>query len=225
MKLPRPLHTWRLTPSQAAKLQQELRTHVERQDRLNEIRTVAGIDLGYDPAAGMARAAVVLLSFPDLRPMERATAQRPVTFPYLPGLLAFREMPAALAALQRLQTTPDLILCDGHGLAHPRRFGLACHLGLWLDLPTIGVAKRILVGSHPPLDESKGAWVPVRHEGDTIGAALRTRRGVRPVYVSLGHRVSLQSAIGLTLQCAPRYRIPEPLRQAHHLAARPEPDT
>ncbi len=224
MKLPQPLHRWDLTSTQAAKLQETLRVQVEPHDGFDAIHTVAGIDLGYDPSGRVARAAVVLLSFPDLLPKERCTAQRPVTFPYIPGLLAFREMPAALAAFERLQTTPDLVLCDGHGLAHPRRFGLACHLGLWLDLPTIGVAKRLLVGSHPPLDEKRGAWVPIRHEGVTIGAALRTRCGVRPVYVSVGHRVSLESAVALTLKCAPRYRIPEPLRQAHRLAAHTEPN-
>ena len=140
-------------------------------------------------------------------------------FPYVPGLLSFREAPAALAALGQLKTSPDILLCDGHGLAHPRRFGLACHLGLLSGLPSIGVAKSLLTGEHAPPAQERGAWTPLLDGGEVIGAALRTRPGAKPVYVSIGHRISLESALQVVLRCTGRYRLPETTRQAHRLAS------
>jgi deoxyribonuclease V len=144
---------------------------------------------------------------------------QPTAFPYVPGLLSFRELPAVLAAIEQLRILPDLYLCDGQGLAHPRRFGLACHLGVLLDAPTIGVAKTRLIGTHAPPPAEKGGWTPLEDGGEVIGAVLRTRSGVKPVYVSIGHRVSLATSVRLTLACTSRYRLPETIRQAHRLAS------
>ncbi|MEW5865159.1 MAG: deoxyribonuclease V [Pseudomonadota bacterium] len=212
-------HRWRLSPKQAIALQLRLAPRVERRDRLDEVRTVAGVDVGYDEERGMARAAVVALSFPGLRPVDWAVARVPVRFPYVPGLLSFREIPAALAAFERLRRMPDLILCDGQGIAHPRRFGIASHLGLLLDRPTIGVAKTRLVGEHRAPAQRRGAWTPLTDAGEVIGAVLRTRAGARPLYVSIGHRVSLATALAWVLACTPRYRLPETTRAAHRLAS------
>jgi deoxyribonuclease V len=151
--------------------------------------------------------------------VETALVRHPTSFPYVPGLLSFREAPAILAALSGLKTPPDLLMCDGQGIAHPRRLGIASHLGVLADLPSIGVAKSILVGRHAPLDDHPGAWQPLINRGEVIGAALRTRQGVKPVYVSVGHRLSLETAIELVLRCTSKYRLPEPTRQAHHLAS------
>lgn len=212
-------HRWNLSPKQAIALQRRLAPRVERRDRLGEVRTVAGVDVGYDEQRGMARAAVVVLSFPDLRPVEQALARVPVRFPYLPGLLSFREVPAALAAFERLRRMPDLILCDGQGIAHPRRFGIASHLGLLLDRPTIGVAKTRLVGDHRAPADRRGAWTPLTDSGEVIGAVLRTRNGVKPLYVSIGHRVSLAGALRWVMACTTRHRLPETTRAAHRLAS------
>lgn len=212
-------HAWQLTPAEAVVLQNALRQRVERVDRLSLIRHVAGVDVGFEEGGGVARAAVAVLAFPDLERVATAVARCPAEFPYVPGLLAFRELPAILAALARLNTAPDLILCDGQGIAHPRRFGIASHLGVLLDVPTIGVAKTRLIGRHDELPDVKGAWTPLIDGAETIGAVLRTRAGVKPVYVSIGHRVSLKTAIELTLACVTRYRLPETTRQAHHLAS------
>ncbi|HTY99332.1 MAG TPA: deoxyribonuclease V, partial [Rhodocyclaceae bacterium] len=141
------------------------------------------------------------------------------TFPYVPGLLSFREIPALLAAWERLAIVPDLVLCDAQGFAHPRRFGLACHLGLWLDVPAIGVAKSRLIGTHGPVPEAKGEWTPLLDNDEVIGGVLRTRAGCKPLFVSVGHRVSLESAVAWTLACTTRYRLPETTRQAHRLAS------
>jgi deoxyribonuclease V len=183
------------------------------------VRRVAGVDASYESRAGRVRAAVAVLSLPGLELVERAVVRRAVRFPYVPGYLSFREAPAVLAALGKLRSAPDLLLCDGHGQAHPRRFGLSCHLGLLADLPSIGVAKSRLIGTHGDVPEHKGGWAPLVHEGEQIGAVLRTRVGVRPVHVSIGHRVGLETAIRWVLACTPRYRLPEPLRQAHRLAS------
>lgn len=212
-------HSWKLTPLEAIALQKEFAQRVERADRLPAIRHVAGVDVGFEEDGRVTRAAVAVLSFPELELLESALARRPTEFPYVPGLLSFRELPAVLAALARLKTAPDLILCDGQGIAHPRRFGIACHLGVLLDLPAIGVGKTRLLGTHAEPPDVKGAWAPLLDKEETIGAVLRTRRGVKPVYVSIGHRVSLNTAIALTLACTTRYRLPETTRQAHRLAS------
>lgn len=212
-------HDWDLSPREAAALQEKLRGRVVSGDRFEGPRTVAGADVHFPRGSGEAGAAVALLSFPDLEPHEEATARRPASFPYVPGLLSFREIPPVLDALGRLRAPPDLLLCDGHGYAHPRRFGLACHLGVLTGIPTIGVAKSVLVGEHDALPREKGARRPLVDRGEVVGAAVRTRTGVRPVYVSVGHRVSLETAIELVLGCTGRYRLPEPCRRAHRLAA------
>lgn len=192
---------------------------VERRDRLpSRIETIAGVDAADDPAQGELVGAAVALALPGLELEGSAVTRLRPAFPYVPGLLSFRELPVVLAALEGLEREPDVVLCDAHGLAHPRRFGLACHLGVVAGLPTIGVAKSLLAGSHEPLPAERGAWRPLLDGGEVIGAALRTRAGVRPVYVSIGHRVSLETAIELVLAATPRYRLPETTRLADSLA-------
>ncbi len=216
-----PRHRWDLTSDEARTLQRQMAAEVIETDRFGELRTVAGVDCGFPRRddGEMARAAAVLLGFPALEPLADALVEAPVQYPYIPGLLSFREAPAILGALDRLPRLPDLILADGHGRAHPRRFGIACHLGLLVDRPAIGCAKSPLVGHYEEPGDEVGAWSPVVHGGQTIGAALRTRRGVKPVFVSIGHRVSLETAIRLTLACCRGLRLPEPTRLADQLAS------
>lgn len=214
-------HAWDLTPAEAMALQERLRQEVVREDRIGTLRAVAGIDVGFEQQGRVARAAVVVLDYPALQMREKSLARRAVTFPYVPGLLSFREAPVVLDALERLQHLPDLIVYDGHGLAHPRRFGIACHLGLLTDIPTIGVAKRRLVGQHRAVEGRAGAWQPLIDNGETIGAVLRTQAQAQPVYVSIGHRISLETAIELVLRCTRDDRLPEPTRWAHRLASGP----
>lgn len=212
-------HAWPLTPPQAVALQRELEPRVERADRLPAVRHVAGVDASFEEEGRVARAAAAVLTFPGLELVAASVARCPVEFPYVPGLLAFRELPAILAALARLSAVPDLILYDGQGIAHPRRFGIASHLGVLLDVPTIGAAKTRLIGQHAEPPDVKGAWMPLTDRGEIIGAAVRTRAGVKPIYVSIGHRVSLETAIKFTMACVTRYRLPETTRQAHRLAS------
>lgn len=215
-----PMHPWNLSPTEAIALQRELASDVECVDRLPEkITRVAGVDVGFEDGGRIARAAVAVLSFPDLAPMERSIARLDTAFPYIPGLLSFRELPAVLEALAHLSEPPDVILCDGQGRAHPRRFGIACHLGLLLDLPTLGVGKTRLIGEHEEPGPERGDWTALLDKGEIIGATLRTRPGVKPLYISGGHRVGLESAVRLTLACLTRYRLPETTRAAHRLAS------
>lgn len=213
------LHPWDVTPAQARAIQEQLRGRLVRQDDFAPIETVAGLDIGFEEQGKITRAAVVVLRFPGLEPLERALARRPTRFPYVPGLLSFREIPVALDALAKLRVEPDLLLCDGQGYAHPRRFGLACHLGLLTNLPSIGVAKSRLIGEHGTLALEKGAQTRLRHQDEIIGALLRTRTNVRSVYVSVGHRIGLETALDYVLACTTRYRLPEPTRLAHRLAS------
>lgn len=216
----RQLHAWSLTLEEARAIQEKLQAEIILQDQLQEpIQYVAGVDMGFEANGTISRAAVAVLSFPDLQLQETSIARRPTTFPYIPGFLSFREIPAILDALEKTKITPDLILCDGQGIAHPRRFGIACHLGLLVDIPTIGVAKSLLVGKHEDLPEIRGSWQPLIHRGETVGAVLRTRAGVKPLYVSSGHRVSLPTAIDYVLRCTPKYRLPETTRIADKLAS------
>ena len=212
-------HPWDVTPAEARAIQEQLHDRVLRQDRLGDIRRVAGVDVGFEQGGRITRAAVAVLGFPDLEPRAEAIARLPTSFPYIPGLLSFREIPAVLAALQQLEELPDLLLCDGQGLAHPRRFGIACHLGVLVDLPSIGVAKSRLLGEHEEPGPDKGSWEPLLDRGETIGAVVRTRSRVKPLYVSIGHRLSLDTAIRYLLACTPRYRLPETTRRAHRLAS------
>ncbi len=212
-------HPWDVSPTQARVIQEQLRGYVSTVDRLGPVHHVAGVDVGFEDRGSTTRAAVAVLRYPDLELVEHHIARVPTTFPYVPGLLSFREIPAVLAALAQLTTVPDLILCDGQGLAHPRRLGIACHLGVLLDRPTIGVAKSRLVGTHAEVPQTKGSWVPLMDGDAVIGAVLRTRSGVKPVYVSPGHRVSLETAIDYVMGCLTRYRLPETTRWADRLAS------
>jgi deoxyribonuclease V len=213
-------HHWPSTLKEAQAIQESLRNQVITTDKLPEtIQYVAGVDMGFLEDGTISRAAVAVLSFPDLQIVESSIAYQPTTFPYIPGFLSFREIPAVLDALEKLNTIPDIILCDGQGIAHPRRLGIASHLGLLIDLPTIGVAKSLLIGEYEELAETKGSWQPLIHKKETIGAVLRTRTGVKPVYVSSGHRISLPTAIEYVFRCTPKYRLPETTRIADKLAS------
>ena len=211
------LHPWEMTPAEARQIQNELRNQVISQDRFGDIKTVAGVDLGFKK--DVARASVVVLSFPELQLIDGVLVESPVPFPYIPGLLSFRETPPLLKAFTQLKTEPDLIIADGQGIAHPRRFGIASHLGLILDRPTIGCAKSRLWGRHKHPNNEAGSIEYLYDKNEIIGAAVRTRSNVSVVYVSVGHRISLYSAIRLTLACCGRYRLPETTRYAHQAAA------
>ena len=242
-------HRWDVTPMEAREIQERLREKWEGGDRLGEIRTVAGLDAAFVlmgsqalgdkvsrwkrlQEANQAIGCAVVYRILDgkgahpgmavsLEEIERAYAVVPLEFPYIPGLLSFREIPALLAALGKLKVKPDVLFCDGQGYAHPRRFGLAAHLGVWLDRPAIGCAKSILIGEHGELGKKAGSWAALvdPKKGEWIGAALRTRDGVKPVYVSQGNRVSLQTAIRMTLAVSDGFRIPRPTREADRFAA------
>ncbi|WP_235281887.1 deoxyribonuclease V [Methyloterricola oryzae] len=212
-------HPWNLTPSEAIALQKQLRDTVVARDDFGEVTRVAGVDCGFEENGNIIRAAVAMLEFPSLRLVDQAVTRLPTQFPYIPGLLSFREIPALLAALDMLNNAPDLILVDGQGLAHPRRFGIACHLGVLVGIPTIGAAKSRLTGTFEDPGIERGNWTYLLDKEEIIGAVLRTRRGTRPLFVSPGHRVGLESAIDWVLRCTPRYRLPETTRQAHRLAS------
>lgn len=216
-------HPWDVSPQEAVALQEQLRAQIVCQDKFGSVNTVGGIDVGYMDGGKNACAAIIVLSFPDLKLREISRASQAVRFPYIPGLLSFREAPVILEALSQLSSLPDLLLCDGHGLAHPRRFGLACHVGLLSGLPSIGVAKKLLTGAYDPLAAARGSWQPLIEGGEVIGAALRTQPGVKPVFVSIGHRLCLQTAIDYVLRLTTRYRLPDPIHQAHHYASLPSP--
>jgi len=213
------LHPWPHSIEDAKSLQVQLQDSVIKFNQLGEIRYVAGIDIGFENAATITRAAVAILSFPDLQLVEKKVVRDKTCFPYVPGYLSFREIPPALKAFEKLRHTPDLLLCDGQGLAHPRRFGLACHLGLWTQLPSIGVAKSRLIGIHKDVGALKGDWQPLYDDDEEIGAVLRTRDNVAPLYVSIGHKIDLPTAIEFTLRCTTKYRLPETTRWAHKLAS------
>jgi deoxyribonuclease V len=212
-------HSWNITPRAAVALQHRLRSRVIRLGMPRRIRHVAGVDVGFERGGSVTRAAVAVLTFPGLELVDHAVARLPTRFPYVPGLLSFREVPALLAALARLRIPPDVILCDGHGLAHPRRFGIASHLGVYCGIPTVGVAKSRLTGEHGSPPQRRGAWVPLRDRGETIGAVLRSKANTSPIYVSIGHRVSLPAAVRLVMACTMRFRLPETTRWAHRLAS------
>jgi len=212
-------NSWPTSITEARRVQEQLRELVIRETKTGSVRTVAGVDVGFEKDGKTTRAAVAVLSFPQLELVAQAVVREPTRFPYVPGYLSFREIPAILSALATLAAPPDLILCDGQGLAHPRRFGLACHLGVLTGLPTIGVAKSRLVGTHAEVPKHKGAWVPLFDGEEVVGAVVRTRDGVRPLYVSVGHRVDLATAIDYVLHCTTRYRLPETTRWAHKLAS------
>lgn len=209
-------HRWDITPKEAVVLQRELAPKVRHVPLAGSVETIGGIDVSIRRKT--AAAAVVVLSFPALELIEWHRLEMPVPFPYVPGLLSFREIPALLPVLDRLEQLPDVLMTDGQGIAHPRRFGLAAHLGLILDHPCIGVAKTRLVGSHDDPADNRGALAPLMDGDEQIGAVLRTKTGVKPIFVSAGHRATLADALRLALEAAPRFKLPEPARMAHRLS-------
>ena len=216
-------HAWEVTPKEAVAIQNELRRHVIRHDDFDPavLRTVAGVDVGFEEQGRVTCAAVAVLNYHSLACVDQAVARLPTRFPYIPGLLSFRELPAVLQALAGLARQPDIFLCDGQGIAHPRRLGIASHLGLLTGLPSIGVGKSRLIGRHEKVPARRGAWTPLLDDGETVGAVLRTRAGVKPVYVSIGHRISLETAVQVVMACTTKYKLPETTRMAHRLASGP----
>ncbi|PCF95668.1 deoxyribonuclease V [Vreelandella nigrificans] len=219
------LHEWNLTPKQAVALQADLAKRLESTDRIDPVEHIAGVDIGFEEEGAITRAAVVVLKWelaavPSLTVVEQAVHREPTRMPYIPGLLSFREVPAALGAFAKLSVKPELVMVDGQGIAHPRRLGVAAHLGLWLDLPTIGIAKSRLYGKHPEVGEARGDWVPLTAGGDVIGAVLRSRAKVKPVVVSPGHRLSLDTSLTWVMRCLGRTKLPEPTHLADRLASR-----
>jgi deoxyribonuclease V len=212
-------HSWVKTVAEAKVIQEQLRSKVINTDDLGKVKYVAGVDVGFENNYAISQAAIAILTYPELELVEQAIARIPTAFPYVPGYLSFREIPAIIAAFQKLKTIPDLILCDGQGYAHPRRLGLACHLGILLDIPTIGVAKSLLIGKHEDVALEKGSWQPLRDKEETIGVVLRSRTKVKPIYVSIGHRISLPTAIDYVMGCLTKYRLPETTRWADQLAS------
>ena len=213
------MHPWNVSPKEAIAIQKTLAENVRVEDDFGEIKTVAGVDVGFEKDNTVTRAAVVVLDIETLEPVTSAVSRVPTTFPYVPGLLSFREIPAVLTAMKLLLIRPDLLLCDGQGIAHPRRLGIAAHLGMLLDIPSIGVAKSRLIGTHDELPKEKGASVPLMDKGEQIGIVLRTRTNVKPLYISPGHCVSIETARELVMKCVTRYRLPETTRLAHTLAS------
>ena len=209
------LHEWGVSVARAREIQLSLAKKVVTESEVIDPCLVAGIDISAPDAQGVATGAVVVLRYPELGIVEVEVAQSKVTLPYIPGLLSFRESPLILAACEKLCNIPDLILIDGQGIAHPRRLGLASHLGLFLDLSTIGCAKSILCGQHRPVGEEAGSHAELLDNGELIGAALRTKSGVKPIYVSVGHKIDLASALQWVINCCRGYRLPEPTRLAH----------
>ena len=209
-------HRWDVSPSEAKEIQQGLRSRVSTEKTFSQVNTVAGVDLAIKDE--VARAAIVVLSYPELTPLDYSLAELPVEFPYIPGLLAFREAPAVLAALEKLKTEPDLFIFDAQGLAHPRRLGLATHLGVIMDRPSIGCAKSRLCGSHHEPGPDRGSYTHLYDDDEIIGAVVRTQTGVSPLYVSIGHQVDLPTAIEYVLSCCTKYRLPETTRYAHRVA-------
>ena len=217
-------HRWNVTTREARAIQLELAARVSLHKPAGFLpRLAAGVDVGFENGGAVTRAAVVVLDIETLLPVDCAIARRPTQFPYVPGLLSFREIPAVLEALAQLEQYPDVLLCDGQGIAHPRRLGIAAHLGVLTGLPSAGIAKSLLIGSHDPVPEIAGQWTPLRDGDEVIGAVLRSRAGCKPLIVSAGHRLDLDTAIALTRRCVTRYRLPETTRWADGIASRKLP--
>ncbi len=214
------LHQWNVSIPRAVRIQEELKRFLVLKRTSSEVRTVAGGDVAYSKERGLLFSAIVVLSFPDLKTTETGTASGSISFPYIPGLFAFREGPILIEAFRQLKMKPDVLLLDGHGIAHPRGFGLASHIGVWLDIPSIGCAKTALSTDFSYPEYSEGSFEIIRKDSSEIGAVLRTRKGTRPVFVSPGHRVDLMTSVELVLRTCRRFRIPEPLRRAHHTAVK-----
>ena len=224
MKIPRTPHRWSVSPKQAIAIQNKLAPKVRPAIPSHDPRFVVGTDLAFSPDATQCIAAAVCWDSQNQTVVEQQVAVKKLTFPYVPGLLSFRECPTILAGLRKLKHQPDAIMCDGHGLAHPRRFGIACHVGIITGLPTIGCGKSRLTGTHKQPDQEKGSTTPLIDKGEIVGSLLRTRTGVKPVFVSVGHLIDLVTAVKLTLKCATQYRLPEPTRLADRLVAQIKKD-
>ena len=212
-----PLHEWPESPEAAIALQQQLRSQVRIQPLTSPAETIAGCDISFNKFEETVYAGIVVLRLDTLETIAEATAITTTSFPYVPGLLSFREIPALLEAWANLTIMPDVVVFDGHGIAHPRRLGIAAHAGLWLNRPTLGCGKSVLVGRYEEPAIERGSWSPMLHRGEVIGAALRTKNKVNPVYVSPGNLIDLDTSVSLMLQCNGGYRIPEPTRRAHNL--------
>jgi deoxyribonuclease V len=209
------LHPWAVDYASARAIQDRLRTRIIRRGAAKNVRLIAGADVSYDKSGNRFYAAVVVMEYPQLSVVETVTSCGVATFPYIPGMLTFREGPIVLDAFRKLRRAPDLVIFDGQGVAHPRGFGLASHLGLLLDLPSIGCAKTRLCGEHDEPGPNATDCAPLTYDGRRVGMVVRTKRGVRPVYVSIGHRISISSAVDWVIKCCRGYRLPEPTRQAH----------
>lgn len=220
MKLPRQIHRWNVTPSEAIAIQRRLLSRIVDRKPPGSMRFVAGVDAAFPRDGSRCVAAVVLWDSRKKQIVEKHTGEAELLLPYIPGLLSFREAPALLAALRKLERVPDVVMCDGQGVAHPRRLGIAAHMGLLTDLPSIGCAKSILVGDHARLAKKRGSRVPLVHKGERVGTVLRTRHGVKPVYVSIGHKMDLRTAEQIVLRCGAGFRLPEPTRLADQLVGR-----
>ena len=217
LKIPRALHSWSVTPKRARALQRNLSDRVIRSGSVRNLALAAGTDLAFSPDGSTCVAGVVVWDVHAREVVEEHVARRPVRFPYVPGLLSYREAPAVIAVLRKLKCEPDVFLFDGQGLAHPLRFGLACHVGIFIDRPSVGCAKSILVGDAREPESARGSTAPLIHDGEQIGTVVRTRDRVKPIYVSIGHRLSLNTAVAVTLACGGGYRLPEPTRLADRL--------
>lgn len=218
-----PLHAWDLSPSQARELQNQLCGSVDRANTKYKLDKIAGIDVSTSSRSATGCAAIVVLSYPSLELIDTAVFEGNISFPYIPGLLSFREAPLIIQAWNRLKTRPDIVMVDGQGIAHPRRLGIASHLGLLIDIPTIGCAKSRLTGNHTILPEKAGSYAYLTDKDEVIGAAVRTKDGVKPLYISIGHKISLAGAIDIVLKCCRGYRLPEPTRSAHIAAGTMHP--
>lgn len=210
------MHPWNVTPQEAKAIQNDLAAQVIRRNDFDEIKTIAGADIALDPETNTGFAGVIVYRYPNLKEIERVSATAPIEFPYIPGLLAFREGPILLKAFAKLKSKPDLVMFDGQGIAHPRRLGIASHMGLWLNLPTIGIAKKVLVGKYQGPGLAAGAQTPLTDKNETVGICLRPRSKVKPVFVSIGHKIDLPTAVKFTLSCLDETRIPKPTREADH---------
>jgi deoxyribonuclease V len=214
------LHPWNVTPKEAVEIQRRLQSRVILRNRIKRVRYVAGTDVSSSLTDDTVWAGVVVVKYPGLERVEERWARGKASFPYIPGLLSFREIPILVSALAKLKIMPDLILCDGQGIAHPRGMGLATHLGFLVDCATVGCAKSRLVGTYSGLGEDKGAYAELLYAGKVVGVAARTRERVNPIFISPGNRITLKQSIRVVLSCSPKYRVPEPIRMAHLLVNR-----
>ncbi|MGQ9645074.1 MAG: endonuclease V [Thermodesulfobacteriota bacterium] len=214
----KPLHPWKVTPEQAIRIQENLRHRMILKKTFSRVRMIGGADVSYPKGRNFLFGAVVILSFPEMETLDVATAYGEVSFPYLPGLLTFREGPVLIRAFQKLRRRPEVLIFDGHGVAHPREMGLATHLGIYLNLPSIGCAKTPLLSGYPVPGSAKGDYELILKDGQEVGAVLRTKDGVKPLFVSPGHRIDLWTSIQLVLDACRGFRIPEPLRRAHQIS-------